>query len=1057
MTNPDGHTWTYAYDGYGNQTSETDPDGDTTTATYNGFDEPLSVTNADGATTSYTYDPSGNLTSLTSPVDASRTATSTYAYDDSSQPSDVTAVTGPNGGVTHVAYDADGDVTSVSDPKGNETTYTYACASGCDNGIGWLYGSTSPRGGTTSYTLDQDGRITSKSDPLGNTTSYRFDGDGNTTAMTNPRGKTTRYAYDGDDERTSTTRPDGVTVTTGYDGDGNVTSQVSGLGEATAYVYDARDEVTSMTTPPTSDSPGGITTGYGYDPAGQLTSITQPGVGASILTTTEGYDSAGRLTSTGYSDHSTPNVTYTYDPVGRRTSMTDGTGTSHYSYNTAGWLTSTTDGAGDVVGYSYDLDGNPTAVTYPNGKTVERTYNGDDQLTGVTDWNDNTTSFSYDADGDLTSMVYPNGFSEAGSYRLDDTVSELSDATSKATLADYVYARDPDASLASATATGTAAGPSETYGYDDLGQLDQYPTAAPGGASGGYAYDADGDLTATPDGSTLTYDAADELTKFAGPGGGVTSYGYDQRGERSTETPSAGVASSYAYNEAGELTGYTRGTVTAQYAYDGDGLRTSKTVGGVASRFVYDQVTRSVPLVLDDGTNDYIYGPNDEAVEQVARPSQVSLVTTATAADTLGLQSSLSVTFSTQPKAGDQILLFVNESSGQDAQTPSGYTAVGTYAAPNAGETTVVYRRTAAGGETGATVAFNQGLNIHAKTLIAAVYRNVDPVNPVDATSSAGTQFGATTVTAPSITSTVDDGELVVVQDALNNLLATTWTAPSGMTNEATSSGTLVASAIADQPLPTAGPTGVRTATSSVLAQLEAVAVVLKASPTITYLQHDQLGSTRLLTNTGGGVVGTYSYTPYGATASHTGTSTPLEFNGQYLDPETGLYYLRARYYDPTTGSFLTRDPLEQQTMAPYNYAGADPLDESDPSGDHWCPHAICGNIGTILTGLAVGSCLGASAFDGELTAPVCIGGGAVALGGRAYQRHEDCRPWTEDIADAIITFGTAGFGSIAEAGLETWEPVEDIYKFVKGAIKLRIILPEIGIGSIDQYEQEQS
>ena len=59
-----------------------------------------------------------------------------------------------------------------------------------------------------------------------------------------------------------------------------------------------------------------------------------------------------------------------------------------------------------------------------------------------------------------------------------------------------------------------------------------------------------------------------------------------------------------------------------------------------------------------------------------------------------------------------------------------------------------------------------------------------------------------------------------------------------------------------------------------------------------------------------------------------------------YTDPETGLIYLRARYYDPTTAQFLTRDPLDASTRSAYGYVGNDPLDGSDPSG-------MCGFLGS--------------------------------------------------------------------------------------------------------------
>ena len=95
----------------------------------------------------------------------------------------------------------------------------------------------------------------------------------------------------------------------------------------------------------------------------------------------------------------------------------------------------------------------------------------------------------------------------------------------------------------------------------------------------------------------------------------------------------------------------------------------------------------------------------------------------------------------------------------------------------------------------------------------------------------------------------------------------------------------------------------------------------LDASGTAMYLQQDQLGSTRTLTDATGALAATYSYDAYGNTTSHTGTaSTPLQYQGQYLDPESGLYYLRARYYDPSTGQFLSRDPLASITHQPYAY-----------------------------------------------------------------------------------------------------------------------------------------
>jgi RHS repeat-associated protein len=54
---------------------------------------------------------------------------------------------------------------------------------------------------------------------------------------------------------------------------------------------------------------------------------------------------------------------------------------------------------------------------------------------------------------------------------------------------------------------------------------------------------------------------------------------------------------------------------------------------------------------------------------------------------------------------------------------------------------------------------------------------------------------------------------------------------------------------------------------------------------------------------------------------------------GQYTDAETGFQCLRARYYDPATGQFLTRDPLLQTTRTAYVYVANNPLNDVDPSG----------------------------------------------------------------------------------------------------------------------------
>ncbi len=101
------------------------------------------------------------------------------------------------------------------------------------------------------------------------------------------------------------------------------------------------------------------------------------------------------------------------------------------------------------------------------------------------------------------------------------------------------------------------------------------------------------------------------------------------------------------------------------------------------------------------------------------------------------------------------------------------------------------------------------------------------------------------------------------------------------------------------------------------------------------YLHHDQLGSTRLVTDTSGNSVASYAYDPYGNVTATTGTPTitNMRYAGEYFDTETGFIYLRARVYDPTTGQFLSRDPMVASTREAYGYTGGNPLNATDPSG----------------------------------------------------------------------------------------------------------------------------
>ena len=61
----------------------------------------------------------------------------------------------------------------------------------------------------------------------------------------------------------------------------------------------------------------------------------------------------------------------------------------------------------------------------------------------------------------------------------------------------------------------------------------------------------------------------------------------------------------------------------------------------------------------------------------------------------------------------------------------------------------------------------------------------------------------------------------------------------------------------------------------------------------------------------------------------------------QYTDAESGLIYVRARFYDPSTGQFMSRDPLVAVTEQAYGYVGSNPVNGIDPLGLSWWKRAL--------------------------------------------------------------------------------------------------------------------
>jgi RHS repeat-associated protein len=122
------------------------------------------------------------------------------------------------------------------------------------------------------------------------------------------------------------------------------------------------------------------------------------------------------------------------------------------------------------------------------------------------------------------------------------------------------------------------------------------------------------------------------------------------------------------------------------------------------------------------------------------------------------------------------------------------------------------------------------------------------------------------------------------------------------------------------------------------------------------------------LTDVGEATTDSYTYAAFGVLKRSTG-STPNNYlyTGEQFDPNSGFYYLRARYMNPELGRFVTTDPFsglknDPVTLHKYLYAGLDPVLNVDPSGEFF------GGFGSLMGGLRIVTILSNISIGGFYT-----------------------------------------------------------------------------------------
>jgi RHS repeat-associated protein len=599
-TDGNGHTTSYTYNPAGDRTSMTDADENETSWEYNATHDVISETTPNGETTTIERDANGNPETISRPAPGEATQTTAFEYTANGE---LKALTDPLERTWTYEYDGQGDRESETDPEGDKRTWAYDEDS-------QLTSTVSPRGNekgaeasefTTTIERDPRGRPEEVIDPLGDTTKYAYDPNGNLESETDPKGHTTRFTYNPDDQPIKTERPSGAVLKTEYDGAGAVTAQIDGNEHATTYVRNVLEQ------PIETIDPLGRKTLREFDPAGNLEAVIDPAKRATAYS----YDPANRLEGISYSEEATPDVSFEYDPDGNLTAMSDGSGESTYAYDQLDRLEAATNGHGDTVAYEYDLADQPERIVYPNGKGVGQFFDEAGRLESITDWLGHTTEFEYDADSNVEAVAFPTASGNVDEFTYDPT-DRMSTADMKKgaeSLAAIAYARDELGQVEATAGEGLPGAAEQSYEYDEDSRLIK-------AGSANYEYDPADNPIKTP-GSINAFDEADQLETGTGVG-----YEYDALGERVKSTPSGAAATTYSYNQAGNLTAVKRAKegevpgIDEAFAYDGTGLMASRTLGESTSHLTWD-VSGGLPLLFSDGQASYIYGPGGLPIEQI--------------------------------------------------------------------------------------------------------------------------------------------------------------------------------------------------------------------------------------------------------------------------------------------------------------------------------------------------------------------------------------------------------------------------------------------------------
>jgi RHS repeat-associated protein len=857
-----------------------------------------------------------------------------------------------NSNTTCYRYNADGTLASITDPVGLATMLTYT--------DGHLSSVRDPAGRVTTFTIDEAGNLTTITDPTKAVAQYAYDDDHHLVARTDPRDFTFNYRYNFAGRFESSLLPDGSTRRVSAAQMAGLVDPASGRGTRqnpaphtlTSAVTSRYTDGNNNTTIYTMDSLGGATSSTDAenrrteslrDGNGNPTKITEAN-GAVTLKT---YDVRGNLlSSTNRAINAT--TTFTYEPrFNQRTSVRDPRGnTTRFEYDAGGnqvaivdalnnrtTMTYDTrgllvrvrqDGLGQPTTFTYDANGNLLTSTDPLGNVATREYDDAGNIRRSIDAEGRATVYSYDPMNRLTSFTDARGGVTRYTYMpgccggSTGLLSSITDAEGRTTTFEYgtmgrlasitnplkqtqTFIHDSNGNLISAT---DAQGRTATFEYDRANQLIRKIRPAPESTIE-YRYDRLGNLEEVRESNnasvvTMGHDGARRLTSVSTAGtilpAGRITYEYDSVGNRTRMVDPQGGATLYVYDELNRPTRLTN--PRSQIA-----------------TFAYDRLSRRTQLNLANGTSTtYSYDDANELTSLVTRRADTTIANLQYTYDRVRNRRTMTETAGRNTYTYDEIYQLTNATHPQEFNPEELFTydGVGNRLTSHLSETYVYDEANRLLQDDQFNYTYDADGNLIAKEEIANgsvttySYNSENQLTRIgfpDGTSAVYDYDGLGRRIRKNVNGVItkyvyDNGDILLELDGSNNIVARYTHGPK-----------------IDEPLS------------------------MDRGGQSSFYHADGLGSIVMLTDSAGSVVRSYIYDSFGNVVQQTGSlANSYTYTARELDAESGLFYYRARYYDPKTGRFLQKDPIIPiKRMNWYVYVENNPINLTDPSGRDVC------------------------------------------------------------------------------------------------------------------------